>query len=248
MSDLVLRGNNITDEGTRALAGLLSSSSDSGLRFIDLRENRISKQGIQVLADALERSNRVRHVYIHESRKIEAMGTDIQELSGGGEGWGHHEKAAATKSNVPLVKVETVCVVDIRSNNEPQGQNRTARNIVKGRSSSEMGAVDAPMLATTRTTVVAPSTKGVRNKVKQATKGPKSLKQNFAGGKSYKKSLINTSRGQGQSQLPMLPLSPKDNVAAAAISHEKKPAAANSQINKGQQALTSGYKQDVRVQ
>ncbi len=246
MSELVLRSNNITDEGTRALAALLSST-DSGLRFIDLRENRISKQGIKALADALERSNRVRHVYIHASGKIEAMGTDIQKLSGGGEGGGgKHETASATKSNVPMVKVETVCIVDIRSNNEPQGQSRTAGSTVKGRSSSEAAAVYAPMLATSRMTVLVPSTKGVRNKVKKATKGPKSLQQHFTGGKSYKRSLVNISRGQGQGQLPMLPLSPKDNVAA--ISPDKKSGAANSQINKGQQALTSGFKQDVRVQ
>ncbi len=241
MTELILRGNNITDDGTRALAALLSS--DSGLRFIDLRENRISKQGVKVLVDALERSNRVRHVYVYANGKIEAMGTNIQELSSSGEGGGYHEKV--TKSNVPMVKVETVCIIDIMNNNdnEPKGQITTAGSIVKGRSSSESTFLDVPILRTSRTTVQAPShTKDVRNKIKKTIKSPKSLQHHSASGKSNKKSYANIVRSQDQ--LPMLPLSPKDN---AATSLDKKSRMSNSQINKGQQVLTSGFKQDVKV-
>ncbi len=235
MSELVLRGNYITDDGTRALAALLSNSS--GLRFIDLRDNRISKQGMKALADALERSKRVRHVYVHENGKIEAMGTDIQELSGGDEGGGYH--GTATKSNVPMVKVETVCIVDLRNNNESQGQITAAGSTAKGRNNSE-ATVDAPMLVTSRTTT---STKDVRNKVKKTTKGPKSLQQHSVSGKSNKRLLVNVSRSQDQ--LPMLPMSPKDNAVSTSL--DKKSVTSTSQINKGQRALTSGFKQDVRA-
>ncbi len=240
MSELVLRGNYITDDGTRALAALLSNDS-SGLRFADLRENRISKQGMKALADALERSKRVRHVYVHENGKIEAMGTDMQELSGGGGGEEGGNYGMATKSNVPMVKVETVCIVDLRNNNESQEQTTAAGNrTVKSRNNSE-ATVDAPMLSTSRTTS---SSKDGRNKVKKATKGSKSFQLYSASGKSNKRLLVNVSRSQDQ--LPMLPVSPRDN-AAVSNSLEKKSAIPSSQINKGQRTLASGFKQGVRA-
>ena len=42
--------------------------------MVDLRGNKIGKGAIRVLAEALERSERVRHVYVHAGGKIEALG------------------------------------------------------------------------------------------------------------------------------------------------------------------------------
>ena len=58
--------------GARALGAVLSGKS--GLRMIDLRGNKIGKGAVRILAEALERSERVRHVYVHAGGKIEALG------------------------------------------------------------------------------------------------------------------------------------------------------------------------------
>ena len=42
----------------------------TALRTIDLRANRIGKQGVRAVAEALERSERVRHVYVHAGGKL----------------------------------------------------------------------------------------------------------------------------------------------------------------------------------
>ena len=65
-----LRGNAIGDMGARALSAILSSHS-SNLSMLDLRGNRISRNGVVLLAEALERSDRTRHVYVHAGGKIE---------------------------------------------------------------------------------------------------------------------------------------------------------------------------------
>lgn len=91
IDELNLRGNSITDDGARALGAVLAGRS--GLRLVDLRGNKIGKYfifyelekeqyrivfsgkgAIRVLAEALERSERVRHVYVHAGGKIEALG------------------------------------------------------------------------------------------------------------------------------------------------------------------------------
>ena len=72
IDEVNLRGNKITDDGARALGAVLSGKS--GLRMIDLRGNKIGKGAIRILAEALERSERVRHVYVHAGGKIEALG------------------------------------------------------------------------------------------------------------------------------------------------------------------------------
>ena len=56
-------GNNITDDGARALGAVLAGRSS--LRLVDLRGNKIGKGAIRILAEALERAERVRHVYVH---------------------------------------------------------------------------------------------------------------------------------------------------------------------------------------
>ena len=65
-----LRGNAVGDMGARALCAILSSHS-SKLALLDLRGNEISRNGIVLLAEALERSDRTRHVYVHAGGKIE---------------------------------------------------------------------------------------------------------------------------------------------------------------------------------
>jgi hypothetical protein len=77
------------------------------------------KQGIRALAEALERNDRVRHVYVHAGGKVEALGTGVwaaprKDPSPGGP---YDPPGAASPSEtVPLVTVETVCVVDVRDN------------------------------------------------------------------------------------------------------------------------------------
>jgi myosin protein heavy chain len=118
IDELNLRGNNITDDGARALGAVLAGKS--GLRLVDLRGNKIGQGAIRVLAEALERSDRVRHVYVHAGGKIEALGagrwaaprSDVNSSNRTVEEVMAEHKSAAT--------VETVCVVDIRDNH-PEG-------------------------------------------------------------------------------------------------------------------------------
>jgi myosin protein heavy chain len=107
ITELNVRGNNVTDEGARALAAVLAGRSQ--LRQIDLRGNHIGKGGIRAMAEALERGERVRHVYVHAGGKIEALGTGVWAAA---QGDGADADAGASS----MVTVETVCVVDCREN------------------------------------------------------------------------------------------------------------------------------------
>ncbi|CAM9735125.1 unnamed protein product [Ectocarpus sp. 4 AP-2014] len=134
IAELNLRGNEITDEGASALGAVLAGRM--GLRSVDLRSNRISKQGIRTIAEALERSERVRHVYVHAGGKA-TLGTGIWAAPRGGTNTAgaaadqsspHHSPASQSTTSpdgrggtVPLVTVETVCVVDLRENKPPSG-------------------------------------------------------------------------------------------------------------------------------
>jgi len=116
IDELNLRGNNITDEGARALAAVLSGVS--GLRLIDLRGNKIGKGAIRVLGEALERAERVKHVYVHAGGKIEALGSGHWGRGGGGASSQISTDKEDSDADVRgLVTVETVCVVDVRENN-----------------------------------------------------------------------------------------------------------------------------------
>eukprot|EP00605_Chrysophyceae_sp_TOSAG23-4_P002139 GSChrysophyteH1.ASY1.ANO1.2366.1 assembled CDS len=106
IDELNLRGNSITDDGARALGAVLAGRS--GLRTIDLRGNKIGKGAIRVLAEALERSERVRHVYVHAGGKIEALGAGK---------WSPKPESDEPVDPKLMVTVETVCVVDVRENN-----------------------------------------------------------------------------------------------------------------------------------
>eukprot|EP00607_Mallomonas_marina_P000990 CAMPEP_0182425694 /NCGR_PEP_ID=MMETSP1167-20130531/12170_1 /TAXON_ID=2988 /ORGANISM="Mallomonas Sp, Strain CCMP3275" /LENGTH=874 /DNA_ID=CAMNT_0024606617 /DNA_START=90 /DNA_END=2714 /DNA_ORIENTATION=+ len=132
IDELNLRGNNITDDGARALAAVLAGRS--GLRLVDLRGNKIGKGAIRVIAEALERSDRVRHVYVHAGGKIEALGTG--QFSGSSAtnsqtrgGLNQTSMSEKDRGDEPdnearsMVTVETVCVVDVRDNNPPTSNN-----------------------------------------------------------------------------------------------------------------------------
>ena len=101
ITELILRNNGITNDGARALGAVLSAPC--GLRSVDLRENKVGEIGIRSLAEALERSARVRHVYVHAGGKIEALGTMDQSQN-------------QQEAKQPMMKVSTICVVDIRKN------------------------------------------------------------------------------------------------------------------------------------
>jgi hypothetical protein len=118
IEELNLRGNQITDDGARALGAVLAGRS--ALRVVDLRGNKIGPGARRVLAEALERSERVRHVYVHAGGKIEALGagkwavprSDLNSANKSVEDIRAEHQHAAT--------VETVCVVDCRDNNPEQ--------------------------------------------------------------------------------------------------------------------------------
>lgn len=112
IAELNLRGNQLTDDAARALASLLARPS--ALRFVDLRENRIGRNGIKVIADALEQSERVKHVYVHAGGKIEALGSS--EFDGGDISSAHQRDSQG------LSLVGSVCIVDIRDNTHESTQ------------------------------------------------------------------------------------------------------------------------------
>ena len=118
IDEINLRGNKITDDGARALSAVLAGRS--GLRLVDLRGNLIGKSAIRTIAEALERSERVRHVYVHAGGKVEALGAGrwAQPRVGDttGAGVGDEDEAPDQKM---AVTVETICVVDVRENQPP---------------------------------------------------------------------------------------------------------------------------------
>lgn len=100
IQELTLRNNMITDDGAHALASVLAGKSS--LTSVDLRGNMITHHGIRTIAEALERAERVRHVYVHAGGKVEALGVCR---------WGSLSKESNASANV-----ETICCVDCRDN------------------------------------------------------------------------------------------------------------------------------------
>ncbi|KAJ1457218.1 hypothetical protein M885DRAFT_586854 [Pelagophyceae sp. CCMP2097] len=107
IKELCLPGNDVTDDGAAALATVLAGRS--ALTFVDLRRNHLTQRGVRVLAEALERSERVRHVYVHADGKIEALGA---------ANWTERldDDSPETPELNSAVTVETVCTVDCRAN------------------------------------------------------------------------------------------------------------------------------------
>jgi len=114
IDEVNLRGNMITDDGARAISAVLAGRS--ALRLIDLRGNKIGKSAIRTIAEALERSERVRHVYVHAGGKIEALGAGRWANPRGGDSSTDDRVAEDPKL---AVTVETICVVDCRDNAPP---------------------------------------------------------------------------------------------------------------------------------
>ena len=141
IAELNLRGNQLTDDAARALASLLARPS--ALRFVDLRENRISRNGIKVIADALERSERVKHVYVHAGGKIEALGSS--EYIGDDASTVHRRD-----SSQGLSSVGSVCIVDIRDNTTHEAS--MTRNSGDADSNSNDGSITTTSTRTGLTT------------------------------------------------------------------------------------------------
>ena len=99
IEEIQFRKNRISDAGARALAAVLAERS--ALKFIDLRENSISMSGIKikVIADALERSERIHKVMVHPGGKIEAFGAS---------------ETINDESETTAFAVKTACIVDLR--------------------------------------------------------------------------------------------------------------------------------------
>ena len=78
------------------------------MRHVDLRSNQIRRHGLKTIAEALERSVRIRHVYVHAGGKIEALGHN-EEID-------LNEKELVSQNANPRVSIATVCIVDLRDN------------------------------------------------------------------------------------------------------------------------------------
>lgn len=138
--ELCLRGNVVTDDGARAIAIILASSKV--LRSVDLRGNQIGRTGLRAIVDGLERSERVRHVYVRPGGKVEA-------LSGGNkDGQNSLGKDEAITSKNQSVSVETICVVDVRDNTPPEDHMSCFRSRAL---SGECGAPVSPTNSKSRT-------------------------------------------------------------------------------------------------
>lgn len=126
--ELDLRRNKISDEGANCIASILSGRT--ALKLIDLRGNNISRKGLKYLADALERSSRVRHVYVHAGGKIEALGTCEGATQSSSESDNlrsnlHNIQNEGIENNEldqPMVSIQTICVIDVRDN-KPKEKN-----------------------------------------------------------------------------------------------------------------------------
>lgn len=172
IDELNLRGNNITDDGARALGAVLAGRS--ALRTVDLRGNKIGKGAIRVLAEALERSERVRHVYVHAGGKIEALGAGK---------WANKGKGGNPEDDEPvdpklMVTVETVCVVDVRENDPESIQTpfelRTFDGVQSGPASNNEGNfTPSNLLEPTNQAAATPKTDPRNNRKKSGNKGKK---------------------------------------------------------------------------
>jgi len=111
IKEVSLRDNMITDDGAHALASVLAGKSS--LKSIDLRGNMITHHGVRIIAEALERSERVRHVYVHAGGKVEALGVGQWGISA------TNDMETSTSIGAPSANVGMVCCVDCRDNTIP---------------------------------------------------------------------------------------------------------------------------------
>jgi len=112
--ELNLQGNRITDDGCRAIASILSGKTS--LQVIDLKRNRISYNGIKIIAENLERSERVKHVYVHAGGKVEALGSQFVSSRNMDNVTINNQTVGSKCITQICDKLDTVCTVDIREN------------------------------------------------------------------------------------------------------------------------------------
>jgi myosin protein heavy chain len=158
IEELYLRNNTITDDGARAIGRKTTSiiitfdinkllyltgailSNHKNIRLIDLRGNKIGKPGVRILAEALEKSDRVSHVYVHIGGKIEALGEtsdarsermkgvekakNSEEIMSGKLSMNHIRKKPdpinqnenLKETDQAVSNIGTICIVDVREN------------------------------------------------------------------------------------------------------------------------------------
>eukprot|EP00557_Chaetoceros_sp_GSL56_P014034 CAMPEP_0176479136 /NCGR_PEP_ID=MMETSP0200_2-20121128/1575_1 /TAXON_ID=947934 /ORGANISM="Chaetoceros sp., Strain GSL56" /LENGTH=799 /DNA_ID=CAMNT_0017875153 /DNA_START=2318 /DNA_END=4713 /DNA_ORIENTATION=+ len=110
IAELDLMGNMITDEGCRALGPVLSGKSS--LRYINMRRNRITLNGIKMLVESLQRCPRVRHVHVHTGGKIEAFGNFVASSDDASSPSATQMETTPTRTS----NSNTICTIDIRDN------------------------------------------------------------------------------------------------------------------------------------
>jgi len=119
LTRLSLYGNSVTDDGAHVLASVLSDSTS--IVNVDLRKNKLSRRGVQAFVDALTRNPRVSHVYVHNSGRVEAVGTSLRNPL---------PPQPALPPMPTTDAVPTICAVDCRDN-VATGTARTATVIVQ---------------------------------------------------------------------------------------------------------------------
>ena len=72
-----LTNNQITNTGCRGIATYLRMTRN--LEVLDLRGNEIGMVGIRILAEAVEHNGRVKHVFVHDKQRIEALGNNSMD-------------------------------------------------------------------------------------------------------------------------------------------------------------------------
>ena len=120
--ELHLQNNSISDSGARALAAVLAGPPVCHLKLVDIRNNKITQAGVRILAEALERAQNTRHVYVHAGGKIEALGT-----------------CANPDESSASVTVETVCEVDVRDQTTGESVESPAQRIIPAESKPSSG-------------------------------------------------------------------------------------------------------------
>ncbi|GLD95331.1 hypothetical protein PINS_up003975 [Pythium insidiosum] len=162
--ELQLRGNQITSEGARAIAAILSQGL-TPIRHVDLRGNHINKEGIKVLAEALERNERAKHVYVHAGGKIEALGTTSTPASMvNAHIMSSAVGAPPVGSSTALIGVETICVVDVRDQSPDPLESTHLLDLLDAAHEGKMGAVASSSTA-------GGPTSALKLKIKEANSG-----------------------------------------------------------------------------
>lgn len=118
IAELDLMGNMISDEGCRALGSVLAGKSS--LRYVNMRRNKITVNGIKILVESLQRCPRVRHVHVHTGGKIEAFG-NIDYSNDDSSSSSATEIATSSSSSSYS---NTVCIIDVRDNAKVENSNK----------------------------------------------------------------------------------------------------------------------------